>query len=196
MRRLSHLTKAGALTLLLFLVAGTAISQDNQLPQSPVLTVLLSDLYNGTALGQRLSRDLDAQEFAYEEENRILVQKLEAEEAALAELRPEITRDEFQVKAEAFNVKVQEIRTQRATHFQRLNEYGQQLQKWFGTIIRPVLEDIMVRRGASMILSRDAVLVPNEAFDITLEAIDEIDRRFGAGEMLDSIPQFESFRSE
>jgi Skp family chaperone for outer membrane proteins len=170
--------------LLLGLASGPAWAQDDLSMgqvRSPILTIDVDRLVAETRFGQRLGEDLQAQEEALAAENRRIESELTAEEQSLTERRPSMEVEAFRAEAEAFDAKVQRIRAEQDAKEQALSEAVNQGRTEFLNAATPVLAQLMIDRGAAVILQRRDVFLSASLVDITDEAIAAIDAQLGEG---------------
>lgn len=150
------------------------------LPQAltgPGIRVLNQDrLLRESRMGQELLADLREAEQALERENQALADTLAAEERALTDQRASLPPDEFRLRAEAFDRRVESIRAERARLSQDLaRRYEAEAQRFFETAL-PVLTALMAEQGIVAILNPEAVILGAEWLDITDQAIARLDR--------------------
>ena len=176
--------RALATALLLGLASGPAWSQDDLSMgqvRSPILTIDVDRLVAETRYGERLGEDLQAQEEALAAENRRIEAELTAEEQSLTERRPTMEVEAFRAEAEAFDAKVQRIRAEQDAKEQALSDSVSQGRTEFLNAATPVLAQLMIDRGAAVILQRRDVFLSASLVDITDEAIAAIDAQLGDG---------------
>ncbi len=159
-------------------IAAMATAQD---VRSPILTIDSERLYRGSAFGQRVVQDIEAQTSALSEENRVLEEQLETEEQELTDQRPEMTPEDFRNLADAFDARVQSIRRDREAKSRAIAAQLEENRDRFLNAAAPVLEAIMREAGAAVILERRSVFVSANAIDITEAAIARIDAVLGDG---------------
>jgi len=156
---------------------------DQSLQGSPqgVLILDLERLFDETAFGQRVARDIETRAAELATENRRIESDLIAEERSLTERRPTLSVEEFRELADAFDAKVEAIREEqdgKTRDLQRLRDVEQ--QRFFGQI-GAVLSAIVRERRASVVLDRRSVFLAVDAADVTEEAIARIDAEVGDG---------------
>ena len=151
------------------------------LARSRVLTVDPERLFSGTRFGQRIAADLRAAQRALAAENRRIEEELSAEERSLTERRPEMEPDAFRAEAEAFDARVQEIRSARDAREREVEQSFITAREAFFNEIRPVLGQLMLDRGGVVVLDRRSVFLAVGLIDLTEEAIRVIDTEFGDG---------------
>ncbi|EYD77266.1 Outer membrane protein H precursor [Rubellimicrobium mesophilum DSM 19309] len=170
--------------LLLGLASGPAVAQDDLSMgqvRSPILTIDVDRLVAETRYGQRLGQDLKTQEEALAAENRRIEAELTAEESSLTERRPTMEVAAFRAEAEAFDAKVQRIRAEQDAKEQALSGAVNEGRTEFLNAATPVLAQLMIDRGAAVILQRRDVFLGASLIDITDEAVAAIDAQLGDG---------------
>lgn len=168
---------------------GEPVVQQPDVVRSPVLTIDADLLFSESRFGQRLTADIQAQSEELAAENRRIASELEAEERSLTERRAEMTPEAFRAEAEAFDARVQRIRQEQDAKERALGAQVQAAEEAFLTAVRPVLGQLMVERGAAVILDRRTVVLSVGAVDITEPAVDRIDAEMGEGV---SLPELET----
>lgn len=171
---------AAALSLLLML-APPALAQDNALVRSPILSLDQDRMFAQSDFGKRFETELQADGSLLEAENRRIEAALEAEEKDLTARRPAMSADAFRALADAFDTKVQRIRTEQTAKARALGERTEQAQRQFIEAARPVIEALMVDAGAVVIIDPRSVVISRAAIDVTDEAIRRINARIGGG---------------
>lgn len=149
--------------------------------RSPILTIDSEALYRNSAFGQRVLQDIDTQTTALAEENRTLEVELEAEERALTSQRATLPATEFRALADAFDARVQAIRSERDARNRDISAQLEENRERFLSVAFPVLEAIMREAGAAVVLERRSVFISANSIDITEFAITRIDAVLGDG---------------
>lgn len=174
------------LALAMAAVAGGAAAQEatpvqmGQV-QSAILTVDTERLFSESAFGLRVAAELQAATDALRDENRRIEAALTAEEQSLTERRPTMTPEAFRAEADAFDERVQGIRTAQDAKERALEDGVTQGRDQFLAVAAPVLGQMMREAGAAVILDRRTVFLALSAVDITDEAIAAIDAAIGDG---------------
>jgi Skp family chaperone for outer membrane proteins len=171
MRGLRALLAAAALA------AAVPLPAVPQAVSGPGIRVLNQDrLFRESRMGQALLADLREAELALERENQALADALAAEERVLTDQRASLSPDEFRLRAEAFDRRVEAIRGERARLGQELaRRYETDAQRFSQTAL-PVLTALMAEQGIVVLLNPDAVIMGAEWIDITDLAIQRLDR--------------------
>ena len=96
--------------------------------------------------------------------------------------------DEFRKLADAFDAKVQDIRSRQDAKARALSQRHDEARGRFYEAAQPVLARLMREAGAGVILERSSVFLSANATDITDVAITRIDAAIGDGLEL-AVPQ-------
>lgn len=148
-----------------------ALAQDIGVQLSPVLVVDSDRVLRASQAGQKITADLEARLQALVAENRRIETELVAEELDLTQKRPTLDPVTFRALADAFNIKVQEIRATQDAKQQELQQLRDAENQSFMNSITPVLAAIARERGALVIVERRSVLLSADSIDITEQAI-------------------------
>ncbi len=157
-----------------------------QTPEAPIvatsiLTVDIDRLFAQSQFGERIALEYEEGRAALATENRRIAEALREEELALAAARPDMDPTVFQTEAEAFDEKAQAIRRAQDAKENALEGLLSDGRDQFLEVVGPILEQVVIDRGASAILDRRAVLVSRDGIDITDEAIARINAQIGDG---------------
>jgi Skp family chaperone for outer membrane proteins len=159
--------------------AGAAFAQVQPAPQvelpPPVLTIDADRLLAESAFGRALAAEVDTAARALAEENRRIETDLLAEERDLTERRAMMSPDEFRPMADAFDEKVQRLRTEQDEKERALADLREEGRQRFFREAVPVLSEIVREQGALVLLDRRDVFLSADAIDITDVAIARID---------------------
>lgn len=147
---------------------GTASAQE---PAAPILTLDQERLFLELDFGKSVIEKERLASQALEAENRKIEAELVAEEQALTEARATLAAEEFSARAEAFDAKVERIRTEQDAKASRLTAGREADRKAFLDVAVPVLGEILGDKGATAILDKGLVILSLSAVDITDEAI-------------------------
>ncbi|HMO06654.1 MAG TPA: OmpH family outer membrane protein [Paracoccaceae bacterium] len=156
---------------------------------APVLVLRQDELFAASAFGQAAAARQDAAARALLAENRQIEAALEAEERDLTERRPSLPPEEFRRLADAFDDKVEAIRTAQDAKGRAIARLRDDDRTRFLQAAVPVLAEIMAEYGASVILDQAVVVLSYDRVDITGIAIARIDARIGAGDLPDAAPE-------
>lgn len=166
---------------LALLWAAPVAAQDVGVVQSDILVLDPDRLFSETRLGQRINRDYLAERDKLIARNRKIESELEAEELALTEQRAQKTPEEFRDLADAFDVKVQEIRRDSERAVRDLELSRDRAPVTFMRMVEPVLQELMQDANGAVILDVRSVLLRTDVVDITGVAIARVDERIGDG---------------
>ncbi len=161
--------------------AGAALAQENTLIRSPILSLDQDRMFAASDFGRRFDEALQADGARLEIENRRIESELEAEEKDLTQRRPAMSPEAFRALADAFDTKVQRIRTEQTAKARALALRTEEAQRQFIAAARPVLEQLMIDAGAVVIIDPRSVVMSRSAIDVTDEAIRRINDSIGDG---------------
>ncbi len=151
-------------------------------PVNPQILIIDSErLYFETLYGRRLARDLAEQAAAVQAENDRIVETLTEEERSLTLRRPDMTPEEFRAEADAFDEMVQEVRRARDAKNTELQAASTAARAEFEERVQSVIIDVMLERGALMVMDQRNVILSVRAANITDDLIVRIDAALGDG---------------
>ena len=185
--------KAGAVTawMLAALVAFSAplsaqtasAGSEGGAPQA-VSGILMLDwerLYERSAWGQRVAREIAQESAALNAENNRIADDLIAEEKALTERRAGMPSTEFRAAADAFDQRATGIRAAQKAKAQALSRRFEDERQSFVTAAVPLLDQILAERGAALVIDRRTVIRGLSQLDITDEMVTLADGELGDG---------------
>lgn len=170
-----------AAVVLMLVHALPALAQDVPVARWPILILRQDDLFEKSAFGVASTSRIDAANAALLTENRKIEAALEAEERDLTERRVTLPPAEFHALSEAFNAKVEGIRTSQEAKARAITRTRDEDRQRFLKAAVPVLAAIMQEEGAQAILDEKAVVLSFDRIDITAKAIARIDAAIGNG---------------
>ncbi len=147
----------------------------------PVLTIEGERLFSDSAFGRRVTAEIEDAARALASENRRIEAELVAEEKDLTERRAELPPAEFRALADAFDAKVQRLRSEQDAKERKISQMREKSRDAVLSEIAPILSEIVRERGALMILDRRDVFLSADSIDITDEAIRRVNEAFGDG---------------
>lgn len=166
------------------LVVVTSASVSAQDARSQILTIDQDRLFVDSAFG-RASLDRErAAANVLEAENARIEAELVAEEQDLTNRRPGLETDAFTALADAFDQKVERIRTAQDEKVRDLGRAREADRLTFRRVVVPVLDRLMQDKGAVVIIDAASVIRSAAAIDVTDEAIVRIDAALGPGEIV------------
>ena len=149
---------------------------------SPVVTLDQDALFSNSAFGQRVQRALEKDRAALAQENRRIEAALVQEELQLTQIREETPPGTFAEMADAFDRKVQQMREAQDSKSVQLQQRLDRERQTFLNEAGPVLAELVRRRGAYVVIDRNAILLAFDGVDITTEAVAAIDAAIGSGD--------------
>ena len=158
-----------------------ARAQNVGIVQSDILVVDPERLFELTELGRAMAAEHQAAREDLAARNRKLESELEAEERRLTELRATTDPEEFSRMADAFDMRVQELRSDSERRVRDLERDREEMPLVFLRRVEPVLLDVMRDAGAEVILNARTVLYRTGSVDITEVAAQRIDAAVGTG---------------
>jgi Skp family chaperone for outer membrane proteins len=180
------------LALLFVATAPTLHAQEAALPASQVLTVDSERLFADSQFGQRVTAEFEVASRALEAENRQIEAELIAEEKELTEKRASLAPAEFRALADAFDVKVEQIRVQQSAKSRELTQGLDVGRRDFLAAIQPVLAQIMSDTNAAIIVEQRSVFLSRLSIDVTNLAIERLDAAIGDGSKTEETPENET----
>jgi Skp family chaperone for outer membrane proteins len=168
---------APALLAALIVALAAAPAADAQANPPAVIVIDQERLFQESALGQSITRQLEQHSAALAAENRAIETELIAEERELTERRAELPPEEFRALADAFDEKVERLRAEQDAKTRELVAIRDAGRQNFTQSVGPILLDYMRRTGAAVMIDRRSVVATADRVDVTDELIAEIDAR-------------------
>lgn len=165
-------------------LAGNLQAQDVAplgVPVTGVVVVDTDELYRATLMGQRIAADLEERARVLQLENEQITKALTEEEQSLTVRRPTMDPNVFRKEAAEFDVRVQGIRRTRDAAIATFEAERGAGPRQFLELVRNVLGELMLERGAVAVLDQRIVFLSLSTVDITKDAITRIDTTFGDG---------------
>lgn len=166
-----------AVILICALLAAVPVAAQ-EAPAAPPVPVLIIDSERVFALSryaETLRAAVEAEAETLSLENERIVADLTAEEQSLTERRPTMEPDVFRAEADAFDQKVQDIRRARDAKEAEINQARTALRARFFEEVRPLIGQVMVERGAVVVMDSRSIVVAVRRIDITDALIARID---------------------
>lgn len=174
MSRRGKVRRAGVWLRGLAAALALALPVQAQQTPSPILTLDQDRFFLESDFGKAaLERERKATA-ALEQENKRIEAELVAEEQALTEQRKTLSPADFTAKADAFDAKVERIRSEQDAKAQVLTESRDKDRKEFLKVAVPVLGGLLGDKQAVAIIDKNQVIVALSAIDITDEAIAKV----------------------
>jgi Skp family chaperone for outer membrane proteins len=162
-----------------------AAAQEGAEPEPPPLAGILilnqERLFAQSRFGQRIQRELEDASARLAAENRRIEAALTDEELELTALRATTEADAFRALADAFDTRVEAIRTAQEAKARNLTAQADAAQGLFFESVAPILLDIVRGRNAAVLMDSRAVLLSADRVDVTETAIAAIDAALGEG---------------
>lgn len=165
--------------VLVWLITMVPAAAQQGAPQ--VLIIDSERLFVETQYGRRIQSDLAAQAAELQAENDRIVESLTQEERSLTLRRADMTPEEFRAEAEAFDAKVQDVRRVRDAKNVDLQVANAEARARFEERVQGIVANIMLERGAALVLEQRNVVLSVRAANITDDAIAQIDAQLGDG---------------
>ena len=144
----------------------------------PILVLDQDGLFTNSKLGQSMQLIQAEERTVLLQESRLISDAFVVEEKRLTEVRNEVSADEFRTLSEDFDKRVQAAREAQLAKDVEMQQSIDGQRRRFLVIAAPLLSEIMLKYRASAIVDQRSVLLFNRNLDITLEAIDILDRAF------------------
>jgi Skp family chaperone for outer membrane proteins len=186
--------RAGAAVMVAVLVAGSAampqtgaptLPQLSQgVPQLPFVTLDDARLFADSAWGKALLQRLQADQTALATENREIEARLADKERALTARRAALAPAEFRTEADAFNAEVESYRAAQKAKEQAVYQRHDAARLRFRDVANQVLAQLMAERGALAIIAEEAIVLGFREIDITTDAVARMDALVGDGARL------------
>ena len=185
----SVLSRMGwAVAVMFALMAIPAAAQEPTQPRSPILTIDQDALFNRTLFGKAMIAAAEQEAEVLKLESRAIDTALEAEERSLTDRRAGMPLTEFRALADAFDNKVEALRTAQDAKSAAFIAKRETTQQQFFQTVAPMIGDYMVEQGASAIVSQAAIVVSLGTIDITDEVVARIDQKLGDGSATPLLP--------
>lgn len=152
---------------------------------SPVLTLDPERLFNNSLFGKRVAKEIEDHARALAAENRKIEADLTTEERDLTDERAKMAPDAFRKLADAFDAKVEGIRTAQDAKNRDLDTLREDERQRFLQAALPILGQLVRDSGAVAILNQQAIFLSFRGIDVTDRAIERIDAAIGDGSQLE-----------
>ena len=162
----------------IMLTTGAAWAQNSDIFRSPILTIDQDRLFEQTRPGADRVAALEAAAAELAAENRRIEAELAEEERVLADERADMSVEEFTERAEDFNQRVQMIRAQQDEKARAFNIQRDEARQAFFAEVGDILSQIVVERGAVIVLDLRDVFLSADQIDITDDAITRVNAAF------------------
>lgn len=187
----AYSTSAVLAVLLAALVAFPGLAPAQQAPTAnppggpqAVSGILMLDwerLYERSAWGRRVAREIAQESSALNAENNRIADDLIAEEKSLTERRATMAPADFRTEADAFDQRATGIRAAQKAKAQALSRRFEDERQGFVEAAVPLLDRILAERGAALVIDRRTVIRGLAQADITDEMATLVDAELGDG---------------
>ena len=150
---------------------------------SPIMVIDFESVFNNTRYGKRIAAEITAERTRVQAELDQMAESLIAEESALTDARSTMEPEAFRAAAEAFDERAQNERATRETVQGRLVELLETEEAQFIERIQPIINEMMIERGAVVAMDRRSVIRAIGSANATDDAIALIDERLGDGQL-------------
>ena len=153
--------------------------------KSGVFTVDMTKILRSSEFGKNIIAVNNSARQRLQNENEELEKKLLSEEKDLSDLRKTLSSEEFRPKALEFDKRVTIIRTEQSEKEENLNSKARKKEADFFKRIYPLLYELLLERGGSILVDQRNIILWDNSVDITDEAIQLINRVLGNGSNAD-----------
>ncbi|HBN29955.1 MAG TPA: outer membrane chaperone Skp [Rhodobacteraceae bacterium] len=167
--------------VLIGFLAVFAMPASAQVIGSQIQTLDQERFFNQSAFGKRVLQEIEQRSVTLATENRKIEAELTAEELALTERRKTLVPAEFRALADAFDKRVELIRTGQAQKANELNVWAETEQERFVEIAYPQLLELAKELGALVIIDQRTTIITSSKIDVTEQAIFRADQVIGDG---------------
>lgn len=148
---------------------------------TPILILDSDQVFVETLYGRRIADELAQTVAELQAENDAIAETLRQEELSLTERRPKMDPEVFRAEAEAFDTKVQDVRVARDSKNQELVTAEARARAEFEERVQGIVANVMLERGAVLVMEQRNVVLSVRAANITAEVIARIDAELGDG---------------
>ena len=160
-------------------------SQPAAAQSSGILVVDLERAYKTSKFGEFMRDAFNSENQSFNEENKVILNRLKDEEIQLTADRANLSQEEFSVAADAFDIKVQEIRKTRLEQIRVVEERFKMLKPMFFRRVDSFFDVMMREFNAAAILEKDSVVRSNQTIDITDLLVERVDEAFLANQSIE-----------
>jgi len=164
---------------LAFCVAGIATPQASQAAPAPTVTMVINMdvIFTQSKVGQSVNSQLQTHAKALQAENKKGEDSIQAEAKKLSGQRALLQPADFQKKLTA-------LQQREVDHQRKMREKSQELQlgqekarAQIQEALRPILEDIIKKNGANILLDQSVLLYSTPDLDITTEVLRRLNEK-------------------
>ena len=159
---------------------------------SGILVVDLERAYDSSKFAQAMRDAFNLQNQSLNEENNIILNALKEEELQLTQDRAILSPELFAAAADAFDYKVQGIRTARLQKLRLAEDQFKRLKINFFQRINPFFDEVMREYNAAANLEKKSIVRSVDAIDITDLLVQRVDQAFLANKAKTETPAKEN----
>jgi Skp family chaperone for outer membrane proteins len=148
---------------------------------SPILTIDWDGLYQRSAWGLRVAREIATAGGDLNTENTRVADQLTAEEKDLTERRPGMAPVDFRAAADAFDARVVAIRRAQEAKSRAIAAQADEERRAFISAALPLLDAVLAERGATAVIDARVIIRSLGAVDVTEDMVTFADDRLGDG---------------
>ncbi|MEM9014325.1 MAG: OmpH family outer membrane protein [Pseudomonadota bacterium] len=172
---------AGALSLAFAgLTAGAAVSPAAAQSQPVILIINQAQVIATSKAGKSMGPQLQKFQEEINKELNDEVEKITKESEDLKKQKDLMAEDVWMEKAKQVAVKQNNLPVLREVRVRELQLSEQQALGKISEVMKPILEEIVKERGATLLLDRSAVMFASVDNDITQEVITELDKKLSS----------------
>lgn len=175
--RLRRLLTASALAVLLAASPSAAEEADSESASPLVVTIKMDRVLTESAAGKEVARQIEALASQLRQGFRAREAELKVEEQAIAAVRSQLEEQEFRSRVQGFEQRVRQYEEDLQASGARLNEARAAAMGELRRQLAPVLQEIMVRRQAGVMLDESEIVLAARELDVTDEAIRAFDEK-------------------
>ena len=156
---------------------------------SVILVIDLERAYKTSRFGESMRDAFNSENQSFNEENKVILNLLKDEEIQLTADRTNLSQEEFAIAADAFDIKVQEIRKTRLEKIRLVEERFNLLKPMFFRRVDSFFDELMLEFNATAILEKNYVVRSTDAIDITNLLVERVDQAFGVDQNIKETDQ-------
>ena len=156
-----------------------AYGQTNQLARSSILVLSQDDLFKRSTPGRALLELFEEKQETLFSEASSIEQAFILEEQMLTEQRLVLSTNDFQILADEFDLKVENMRKSRTNKDKKLQQDFIKWKKNFVQIALPIVRNIMLQYGASVVIdTTNRGLIYDQKINVTEIIIKKLNEEF------------------
>ncbi|MFT4715498.1 MAG: Skp family chaperone for outer membrane protein [Paracoccaceae bacterium] len=181
MRNKLHQARIAWFVVAILFAGVLALPVSAQQSAQRIFSINQDRLYGLSEFGLRVLDVFTRQSEDISAENGRITTELKEEEQALTDKRAGLSHADFRVLADAFDAKVEDIRTEQAKKSNDLSAFSETEQRRFFDLVFPVLLVLAEELSATAILDERLIIITSEQMDITAVAVQRVNVAIGDG---------------